>query len=58
MSALLWSVSEDLFDPGGKIRDNRFRRLVRNMLTTGYLADWTWNATLSGVPQGGITSPQ
>jgi group II intron reverse transcriptase/maturase len=40
-----------------KIHDNRFLRLVRNMLTAGYLQDWTWGATLSGVPQGGIASP-
>jgi hypothetical protein len=35
-----------------KIRDNRFLRLMRNMLKAGYLQDWVWNATLSGVPQG------
>jgi group II intron reverse transcriptase/maturase len=40
-----------------KIRDNRFLRLLRSMLTAGYLEDWRWNATLSGVPQGGIASP-
>ncbi|MFI7644336.1 reverse transcriptase/maturase family protein [Nonomuraea sp. NPDC049400] len=40
-----------------KIRDNRFLRLLRHMLTAGYLEDWRWNATLSGVPQGGIASP-
>src|SRR4249919_3228055 len=40
-----------------RIHDNRFLRLVRNMLTAGYLEDWTWGATLSGVPQGGIASP-
>jgi group II intron reverse transcriptase/maturase len=40
-----------------KIRDNRFLRLVRNMLKAGYLEDWRWNATLSGVPQGGVLSP-
>jgi hypothetical protein len=39
-----------------KIRDNRFLRLIRNMLEAGYLEDWEWNATLSGVPQGGVTS--
>jgi retron-type reverse transcriptase len=39
------------------IHDNRFLRLLRNMLTAGYLQDWTWGATLSGVPQGGIASP-
>ena len=30
---------------------------MRNMLTAGYLEDWTWNATLSGAPQGGVVSP-
>jgi group II intron reverse transcriptase/maturase len=40
-----------------KIHDGRFLRLVRNMLTAGYLEDWKWNATLSGVPQGGVVSP-
>src|SRR5947199_7894272 len=40
-----------------KIHDNRFMRLVRNMLQAGYLEDWVWGATLSGAPQGGVTSP-
>lgn len=40
-----------------KIHDNRFLRLVRNMLTAGYLEDWKWGATLSGAPQGGVASP-
>jgi Type II intron maturase/Reverse transcriptase (RNA-dependent DNA polymerase) len=40
-----------------KIRDNRFLRLIRNMLQAGYLEDWKWNATLSGAPQGGVVSP-
>ena len=39
------------------IRDNRFLRLMRNMLRAGYLEDWRWNATLSGAPQGGVVSP-
>ena len=39
------------------IHDNRFLRLVRNMLKAGYLEDWVWNATLSGRPQGGVVSP-
>ena len=30
---------------------------MRNMLKAGYLEDWVWNATLSGVPQGGVVSP-
>ena len=42
---------------GEKIHDNRFLRLVRNMLTAGYLEDWRWGPTLSGVPQGGVVSP-
>ena len=42
---------------GERINDNRFLRLMNNMLTAGYLEDWNWDATLSGVPQGGIVSP-
>jgi len=42
---------------GEKIHDNRFMRLLRNMLQAGYLEDWEWNATLSGAPQGGVASP-
>jgi group II intron reverse transcriptase/maturase len=40
-----------------RIRDNRFLRLLRNMLQAGYLEDWVFNATLSGAPQGGCASP-
>jgi group II intron reverse transcriptase/maturase len=40
-----------------KIHDNRFLRLMRNMLKAGYLEDWQWNTTLSGCPQGGVISP-
>ena len=40
-----------------KVHDNRFLRLLRNMLEAGYLEDWVWNATLSGAPQGGVVSP-
>jgi retron-type reverse transcriptase len=42
---------------GERIRDNRFLRLVRNMLKAGYMEDWVWNATHSGSPQGGVVSP-
>ncbi len=42
---------------GEKIHGNRFLRLVRNMLTAGYMEDWVWNATHSGSPQGGVVSP-
>jgi group II intron reverse transcriptase/maturase len=40
-----------------KIHDNRFLRLINQMLKAGYLEDWTWGATLSGAPQGGVVSP-
>ncbi|MET7718779.1 reverse transcriptase domain-containing protein [Streptomyces sp. NPDC005407] len=40
-----------------KIHDGRFLRLIERMLQAGYLEDWTWNATLSGAPQGGTASP-
>src|SRR2546423_1647944 len=40
-----------------KIRDNRFLRLIRNMLKAGYAEDWQYHDTLSGVPQGGLCSP-
>ena len=42
---------------GERIHDERFLRLVGGMLTAGYLEDWKWGATLSGVPQGGVASP-
>jgi group II intron reverse transcriptase/maturase len=42
---------------GENIHDNRFLRFIRQMLQAGYLEDWEWNATLSGVPQGGVVSP-
>ena len=42
---------------GESILDERFLRLVGGMLTAGYLEDWTFGATLSGVPQGGTASP-
>jgi group II intron reverse transcriptase/maturase len=41
----------------GKIRDNRFLRLIRNMLKAGYMEDWRYHDTLSGTPQGGVCSP-
>jgi group II intron reverse transcriptase/maturase len=39
------------------IDDERFIRLVSNMLKAGYMEDWEWHATLSGTPQGGVLSP-
>ena len=65
-----WFIESDISDCFGsldhdimvgtlaeKIHDNRFLRLVRNMLQAGYLEDWIWGATLSGAPQGGVVSP-
>jgi retron-type reverse transcriptase len=40
-----------------KIHDNRFLRLIRNMLKAGYLEEWKYHETLSGTPQGGVVSP-
>jgi group II intron reverse transcriptase/maturase len=40
-----------------KIHDNRFLRLIANMLKAGYLGDWQYHETLSGCPQGGVVSP-
>jgi group II intron reverse transcriptase/maturase len=69
-SGTVWFVEGDISDCFGsldhevmtrilseKIHDNRFLRLMRNMLKAGYLEDWTWHATLSGSPQGGVVSP-
>jgi group II intron reverse transcriptase/maturase len=39
------------------IHDNRFIRLIANLLKAGYLEEWKYQNTLSGVPQGGICSP-
>jgi group II intron reverse transcriptase/maturase len=40
-----------------RIHDKRFLRLIGNMLKAGYLEDWVYRDTLSGVPQGGVVSP-
>jgi retron-type reverse transcriptase len=42
---------------GEHIHDQRFLRLVEGMLQAGYLEDWTWHATHSGAPQGGVVTP-
>jgi group II intron reverse transcriptase/maturase len=39
------------------IHDGRFLNLLRELLDAGYLEDWTFHQTLSGVPQGGVVSP-
>jgi group II intron reverse transcriptase/maturase len=69
-SGTTWFIEGDISDCFGsldheillgilaeKIRDNRFLRLIRNMLKAGYLEDWEYRETLSGVPQGGTVSP-
>ena len=40
-----------------KIHDNRFLRLISNLLKAGYMENWDYKPTLSGTPQGGIISP-
>lgn len=40
-----------------KLHANRFLRLIANRLKAGYVEEWKFNATLSGVPQGGVVSP-
>ncbi len=40
-----------------KIHDGRFLKLIKQLLDAGYLEEWKFNQTLSGVPQGSIVSP-
>jgi group II intron reverse transcriptase/maturase len=69
-TATTWFIEVDVADCFGsldhgvmlatlaeRIHDGRFLRLIRGMLTAGYLEDWVWNATHSGAPQGGVASP-
>jgi group II intron reverse transcriptase/maturase len=66
----VWFIESDISDCFGsldhkvmlsilaeKIHDNRFLRLIANMLKAGYLEDWRYHETLSGCPQGGVVSP-
>src|ERR1700746_1956743 len=66
----VWFIEADIADCFGtldhnvmvtilseKIHDNRFLRLIANMLKAGYLEDWQYRETLSGCPQGGVVSP-
>lgn len=39
------------------IQDGRFLHLVKKLLDAGYMEDWKYNKTLSGVRQGSILSP-
>ena len=69
-AATTWFIEADLSDCFGsldhdvmvrilaeRIHDNRFLRLIRHMLSAGYLEDWVWHPSLSGAPQGGVVSP-
>ena len=40
-----------------RISDERFIRLIRKFLKAGYLEQWQFHGTYSGMPQGGIISP-
>ncbi len=40
-----------------QIHDGRFINLMRGLFDAGYMEEWTFNQTLSGVPQGGVVSP-
>jgi group II intron reverse transcriptase/maturase len=40
-----------------KIHDGKFIKLLRELCKAGYMEDWAFHQTLSGVPQGGIVSP-
>lgn len=40
-----------------RISDDRFIRLIRKFLKAGYVEDWTFHNTYSGMPHGGIVSP-
>jgi group II intron reverse transcriptase/maturase len=42
---------------GRKFHDKRFTRLIGNLLNAGYLEDWKYNRTYSGVPQGSLVGP-
>src|ERR1700676_5107541 len=39
------------------IQDGRFLNLIGQLLDAGYMEEWKFKRTLSGVPQGSILSP-
>jgi group II intron reverse transcriptase/maturase len=66
----IWLIEGDIADCFGsfdhnlliatlseRIHDGRFLQLIRKLLDAGYLEDWQFNRTLSGVPQGSVLSP-
>jgi group II intron reverse transcriptase/maturase len=65
-----WLIEGDISDCSGslphdlllkalseKIHDGRFLALIKRHLDAGYLEEWQFHQTLSGVPQGSILSP-
>jgi RNA-directed DNA polymerase len=40
-----------------RIADGKILGLIRKFLNAGYLEEWTFHRSFSGVPQGGIVSP-
>lgn len=40
-----------------RISDERFINLIRKFLNAGYIEDWVFHKTFSGMPLGGIISP-
>ena len=42
---------------GEKLQDGRFLRLIASLLKAGYVEEWRYGKTLSGIPQGGVVSP-
>ena len=39
------------------IKDNRFLKLIKGMLKSGYMEKWNFTPNFSGVQQGGVISP-
>ena len=39
------------------IKDQKFLKLIRQLLKAGYMANWEFHQTYSGVPQGAVLSP-
>jgi group II intron reverse transcriptase/maturase len=42
---------------GQDIHDPRFLKLLKGILKAGYMEEWIYHETYSGVPQGGVISP-
>lgn len=40
-----------------RINDRKFISIIKRMLKAGYLENWKFHRTYSGIPQGGIISP-